>query len=82
MPTESNIELRPNVPVCVFVPDQLDKVSLPDHSTIDNNMLTSMFDDTLDDSVSCTKHKQYPFATDIASDSMNAPASLTSILLI
>ncbi len=36
-PTDSNIELRPNVPVCVFIPDQLDEVLLPDHSMIDNN---------------------------------------------
>ena len=70
MPTESDIEMRSNVPECVFVPNELDDLSLPDHSMIDDKILVSMFDDTLDDSVSCTKHKQYPFATDLASDSM------------
>jgi hypothetical protein len=38
-PTESNIDLRPNIPVCVFVPDELDNVSLPDLSMIDRNIL-------------------------------------------
>jgi hypothetical protein len=35
-----------------------------------DKILTSEFDDTLDDSVSCTKHKQYLSATGVASDSM------------
>ena len=55
--------------MCVFVPNKLDDLSLPDHIAIDK-ILTSEFDDTLDDSVSCTKHKQYLSATDVASDSM------------
>jgi hypothetical protein len=50
-PTESNMDLRPNVPVCVFVPDELDHVSLPDLSTIDRNMLTVTIDDAIDDTV-------------------------------
>ena len=62
--------MRSNVPVCVFVPYELDDLSLPDHSVIDDKILTSLFDDTLGDSVSCTKHKQYLSATDVASDSM------------
>ena len=66
--------MRPNVPECVFVPHELDDLSLPDHSMIDDKILVSMFDDIHDDPVSCTKHKQYLFATDISADSMtNSP---------
>ena len=62
--------MRPNVPECVFVPNELDDLSLPDHSMIDDKILVSMFGVIHDDSVSCTKHKQYLFATDISADSM------------
>ena len=70
MPTESDIEMRSNVPECVFVPNELDDLLLPDHSAIDDKILVSMFDDIHDDPVSCTKHKQYLFATNKVADSM------------
>jgi hypothetical protein len=62
MPTQLKIDLRPNVSVCVFVPDDLDNVLLPDFSTIDTNMLNVPFDDSVDntDSVSCNMHKRLP----------------------
>ena len=72
MPTESNIDLRPNVPVCVFIPDELDDISLPDLSTIDNNMLNVPLDDTLDDSVSCNMHKLFPFSSDSSASMTNS----------
>ena len=62
--------MRSNVPECVFVPKELDNLLLPDHSMIDDKILASMFDDIHDDPVSCTKHKQYLFTTDISADSM------------
>ena len=70
MPTESDIEMRSNVPECVFIPNELDDLSLPDHSMIDDKILVSMFDDIHDDPVSCTKHRQYHFTTDVSADSM------------
>ena len=65
MPTESAIELWPNVPVCVLNTDPLDDLSLPDLSMIDDNMLKFHVDDTHDNinSVSCTMHKLFPFDT-------------------
>ena len=50
--------------MCVFVPDELDDVSLPDLSTIDSNMLNVPLDYPLDDSVSCNIHKLFPFSSD------------------
>ena len=63
MPTESDIEMRPNVPECIFVLNELDDLSLPDHS--DKKILASMFDNIHGDTVTCTQHRQYLFATDI-----------------
>jgi hypothetical protein len=57
--------------VCVFIPDELDSVLLPDLSTIDNNMLNVPFDDTLDDSVSCNMHKLFPFSSDYSASMTN-----------
>jgi len=50
--------MGPNVPRSVFIPKDLDDLSLPDHSAIDDNNISSMFDDTNDGSVSCNTHKQ------------------------
>ena len=56
--------MRPNVPRSVFIPNDLDNLSLPDHSTIDDNNISSMFDDANDGSVSCNMHKHYMFPLD------------------
>jgi hypothetical protein len=71
-PTESNIDLSPNVPVCVFIPDELEDVWLPDLSTIDNNMLNVPLDDPLDDSVWCNMHKLFPFSSDSSASMTNS----------
>jgi hypothetical protein len=55
--------------VCVFIPDDLDNVSLPDLSMIDNIMLNVPIDDSIDDTVSCNMHKLLPFSS-ISSASM------------
>jgi len=49
--------------VCVFVPDELDDVSLSDLSTIDHNMLTAPIHDAIDDTVSCNRHKLLHFSS-------------------
>jgi hypothetical protein len=51
---ESNIDDGFNVPLCVFVPDDLDDVLLPDFSTIDVNVLKSEIDDTTNCTVEST----------------------------
>ena len=58
--------------MCVFVPDELDDVSLPDLSTIDSNMLNVPIDDPLDDSVSCNMHKLFPFSSDSSASMTNS----------
>jgi hypothetical protein len=50
-PTESHIELWPNVQQCVFVPVQLDTESSPDNSRIDCKNLDDSVKDTFDDNV-------------------------------
>ena len=56
--------MRPNVPCSVFVPNDLDGLSLPAHSTIVVNDISYMFDDANDGSVSCGTHKQYMLPLD------------------
>ena len=56
--------MGPNVPHSVFVPNDLDDLSLPEHSTIDDNNISSMFDDANDGSVSCNTHKQHMLPLD------------------
>ena len=57
---------------CVVVPDELDAVSLPDLSTIDNNMLNVPLDYPLDDCVSCNMHKLFPFSSDSSASMTNS----------
>ena len=71
MPVESNIDDGLNVPLCVFVPDDLDDVLLPDFSTIDVNVLKSKIDDTTNCTVEST----------IANDDSVGNASLASLEL-
>jgi hypothetical protein len=56
--------MGPNVPRSVFVPNDLDDLSLPDHSAIEDNNISSMFADANDGSVSCNTHKHYMFPLD------------------
>jgi hypothetical protein len=58
--------------VCVFVPDKLDDILLPDRSTMDNNMLIVPLDDTLDDSVSCNMHRLFPSSSDSSASMTNS----------
>ncbi len=64
--------MGPNVPLSVFIPNELDDLWLPDHSVIDDNKLSSMFDNTHEGSVSCTMHKQYLHPLDISDSTTNS----------
>jgi hypothetical protein len=72
LPAESDIDTRLNVPLCVFVPDHLGDVSLPEYSTTDNNVLKSTVDDIHDHTFPCILHKLFHLETQhtVSSDSM------------
>jgi len=67
--------------VCIFIPDELDDVSLPDLSTIDSNMLNVNvpLDDPLDDSVSCNMRKLFPFSSDSSANMTNSTITCNTI---
>jgi hypothetical protein len=59
--------------LCVFVPDHLDDVLLPEYTTTDDNILKSTVDDTHDHTVPCIPHKLFHLETQhtLSSYSMN-----------